>query len=58
MSKNICPCCNGKADYLDISDKYSYFLCSGCEIKLYHKLHNVMDDMHYTKEEAYQYLSE
>ncbi len=56
MSKNICPCCDGKSEYLDISDRHSSFICVGCEIKIYHQLHDIMDREKLNKEKAYQYL--
>lgn len=56
MSKNICLCCKGKSEYLDSTDKFSEFLCPGCEIKIYYKLHNVMEEFNFSKEEAYKYL--
>ncbi len=58
MSKNICPCCKGKAEYLDIEAEYSEYLCVGCEIKMYDELHAVMDKLNMNKEQAYCYLME
>lgn len=58
MSKNICPCCKGKAEYLNSTHKHSSFLCAGCEIKIYFQLHDVMDTENLDKEKAYQYLVE
>lgn len=43
MSKNICPCCHGHSDYLDMPEQTSTFLCTGCEIKLYFPLHEIME---------------
>lgn len=56
MSKNICPRCKGKAEYLDITRKYSSFLCVGCEIAIYFQLHDIMATESLDKEKAYQYL--
>ena len=56
MSKNICPCCNGHSEYLDIKTQNSQFLCTGCEIKLYFPLQKIMDESNVNKEEAYKLL--
>lgn len=56
MSKNICLCCKGKSEYLDCTDDFSEFLCPGCEIKIYDKLHNAMEELSLNREEAYKYL--
>lgn len=56
MSKNICPCCKGHSEYLDIKTKESQILCTGCEIKLYFPLHKIMDEFNVNKQEAYKLL--
>lgn len=56
MSKNTCPRCKGHSEYINVPEETSHFLCTGCEIKIYHELHAVMDQFDMTKEEAYQYL--
>ena len=57
MSKNICPCCHGHSDYLDMPEQTSTFLCTGCEIKLYFPLHEIMEKRNVNKEVAYKILS-
>lgn len=54
MSKNTCPCCHGHSDYLDIPEQTSAFLCTGCEIKLYFPLHEIMEKRNVNKEVAYK----
>jgi len=56
MSKNICPSCKGKSEYLDCPDKESAFLCTGCEIKHYFELRNIMKANNCSKEDAYRKL--
>lgn len=56
MSLNTCPCCKGHARYSDIKSEESHFLCAGCEIELYAPLHKIMNEMHISKEEAYEIL--
>ena len=57
MSKNICPCCKGHSEYLDIKTEESQFLCTGCEIILYFPLHKIMNEFNVDKEEAYKLLT-
>lgn len=57
MSKNICPCCGGYSEYLDIIEaERTQFLCKGCEIKLYFPLHEIMNKLNVSKEEAYKLI--
>ena len=56
MSKNICPCCKGHSEYLDIETEESQFLCTGCEIKLYFPLHKIMEEFKINKEDAYNII--
>ena len=56
MSKNICPCCNGHSEHLDIETEESLLLCTGCEIKLYFPLHKIMKEFNVNKEEAYNII--
>ena len=58
MSKNICPCCGGKSEYIDIAEENTERLCAGCEIKLYFPLHRIMSLYNVNKEEAYKILRE
>lgn len=56
MSKNTCPCCKGHSEYLNIETEKSQFLCTGCEIKLYFPLHEIMNELNVDKEEAYNII--
>ena len=56
MSKNICPCCGGYSEYLDIEAERTQILCTGCEIKLYFPLHEIMNKLNVSKEEAYNLI--
>lgn len=53
MSKNICPCCKGKAEYKDCLNETSNFICAGCEIKNYSRLHEIMNKLYCDKETAF-----
>ena len=56
MSKNICPCCKGHSEHLDIETEESQLLCTGYEIKLYFPLHKIMKEFNVNKEEAYNII--
>lgn len=56
MSKNTCPCCKEHSEYLNIETEESQFLCTGCEIKLYFPLHEIMNELNVDKEEAYNII--
>ena len=50
--KNICPCCNGVCPTKELEED-THELCTGCEIKHYRPVHEIMDRFGIGSGEAY-----